>query len=118
MMLEQYREVVLVDFEFIPRDGERLQQVVCCVAHLLRAGTTIRLWHDQFGPSPPYPTGPDTLFIAYNVVAEVSCHLALGWPIPQRVLDLYTEFVARINWFRPKGTKPPEAKLITALANY
>jgi DNA polymerase I len=119
MMLEQYREVVLVDFEFIPRDGERLQQVVCCVAHLLRSGTTIRLWHDELGPTPPYPTGPDTLFIAYNVVAEVSCHLALGWPAPQRVLDLYTEFLARINWFRPKGTKPTsEARLIHALASY
>jgi len=118
MMLEQYREVVLVDFEFNQPDGEQIQQVVCVVAHLLKSGTTIRRWHDQFGPAPPYPIGPDTLFIAYNVVAEVGCHLALGWPLPARVLDLYAEYLARTNTFREKGTKPPEAKLITALADY
>jgi hypothetical protein len=116
-MLEQFREVVLADFEFRPRAGERLTDVVCVVAHLLKAGTTIRLWRDQLGPVPPYPIGPDTLFVAYNVVAEVSCHLALGWPVPARVLDLYAEYLARINIFREKGTKPPEAKLITALAS-
>src|SRR5262245_16952231 len=120
MMLEQYREIILADFEFIPVTGEALtrDRVVCVVAHLLKSGITIRLWHDQFGPTPPYPTGPEALFVPYNAVAEVSCHLALGWPIPQRVLDLYTEFVARINWFRPKGIKLLEAKLIAALAHY
>src|SRR5262249_33097555 len=118
MTLEKYREVMLVDFEFIPAEGERIKQVVCCVAHLLKSGPTIRLWQDQLGRVPPYPTGPDTLFVAYNTVAEVSCHLALGWPMPQRVLDLYVEFVACSNCFRPKGTKPPEAKLITALAHF
>jgi hypothetical protein len=117
-MLDQYREVVLVDFEFIPRDGERLEHVVCAVAHLLKSGTTLRVWQDQFGPVPPYPTGPDVLFVAYNAVAEVSCHLALGWPAPARVLDLYVENLARINSFREPGTEPPEAKLITALAAF
>jgi DNA polymerase I len=84
-MLDQYREVVLVDFEFIPRDGERLQHVVCAVAHLLKAGTTVRVWQDQLGPVPPYPIGPDVLFVAFNAVAEVGCHLALGWPYASRV---------------------------------
>ena len=88
------------------------------VVHLLKSGTTLRLWEDQLGPVPPYPTGPDVLFVAYNVVAEVGCHLALGWPVPQRVLDLYTEYLARINAFRPKGTEPPEAKLISALSSF
>ena len=117
-MISEYREIVLCDFEFIPRDGERLGRVVCCVAHLLKSGTTVRLWEDQLGPVPPYPTGADVLFVAYNVVAEVSCHLALGWPAPQRVLDLYTEYLARINAFRPKGTEPPVAKLISALSSF
>src|SRR5262249_6355513 len=73
---------------------------------------------DQFGPAPPYPIGPDVLFVAYNVVAEVSCHLALDWPAPARVLDLYTEYLARTNAFREAGTKPPDAKLLTALSAF
>ena len=41
---------------------------------------------------PPYPIGPDVLFVAYFASAELGCHLALGWPLPARVLDLYAEF--------------------------
>jgi hypothetical protein len=32
------------------------------------------------------------LFIAYYASAELGCHLALGWPQPCRVLDLFAEF--------------------------
>jgi DNA polymerase-1 len=119
MKLDQFREVVLCDFEFDPKQpGNKIEHVVCGVFHMLKSGTTLRLWRDQLGPVPPYPTGPDVLFVAYNIVAEMSCHLALGWPAPERVLDLYAEYLARINTFRPKGTKPPDAKLITALADF
>jgi hypothetical protein len=51
---------------------------------------------------PPYSIGPDTLFVAYLASAEMGCHLALGWPLPSRVLDLYVEFRNAAN-----GTKPP-----------
>src|SRR5262245_446301 len=118
MNLDQYREVVLVDFEYIPRDGEALNYVVCVVAHLLKAGRTLRVLRDDFGAEPPYPTGSDTLFVSFNAVAELGCHLALGWPMPKRVLDLYVEYLAHTNAFRPKGTKPPEAKLIAALLHF
>jgi len=119
MKLGQFREVVLADFEFIPgQPGNKVERVVCGVFHMLKSGTTLRLREDRLGPVPPYPTGPDVLFVAYNVVAEMSCHLALGWPAPPRVLDLYAEYLARINTFRPKGTTPPDAKLITALADF
>ena len=58
----------------------------------LRSGRKLRLWRDEFGSLPPYPTGPDVLFVAYYASAEIGCHLALGWPVPERVLDLFTEF--------------------------
>jgi hypothetical protein len=32
------------------------------------------------------------LVIAFYASAELGCHLALGWPLPARVLDLYVEF--------------------------
>ena len=41
---------------------------------------------------PPYPIDDSSLFVAYFASAEMSCHLALGWPLPVRVLDCYTEF--------------------------
>ena len=37
-----YREIVLVDFEFVAQPGER-PEPVCLVAKLLRSGRTIRL---------------------------------------------------------------------------
>ena len=70
---------------------------VCLVAWELRSGRKVRLWRDEFGVAPPYPTGPDVLFVAYYASAEIGCHLALGWPVPERVLDLFTEFRNHTN---------------------
>src|SRR5262245_9258194 len=95
-MLSQYREVWLVDFEFVVGGGNR-PDPVCLVGHELHSGRTIRLWRDQLGPVPPYPTTDDVLFIAYYASAEIGCHLALGWRAPERVLDLFTEFRAHTN---------------------
>ena len=46
----------------------------------------------QFGPAPPYATGPDVLFVAYYASAELGCYCVLGWPMPERILDLFIEF--------------------------
>ena len=59
-MLDCYHEVVAVDFEFIATPGNR-PIPVCLVAHELRSGRRFRVWQDQFGPAPPYATGPDAL---------------------------------------------------------
>ena len=72
-----------VDFEFTALPGER-QQPVCMVAHELHSGHTIRLWEDQFGDAPPFPIGPDALFVAYYASAELGCFRTLGWPMPAR----------------------------------
>jgi hypothetical protein len=61
------------------------------------------LWADDLGSrrEPPYPIGPDVLFVAYFASAELGCHLALGWPLPARILDLYVEFRNRANGLSP-----------------
>jgi DNA polymerase-1 len=100
-MLEQFREVVLVDFEFETITDH--PDPVCLVMHEVHSGRTTRLMREQFGPVPPYGTGPDTLFIAYFASAEIDCHRALGWPIPTRILDLFTEFRDRFNGVRTVG---------------
>ena len=87
---------------------------VCLVAWELRSGRKLRLWSDEFGATPPYPTGPDALFVAYYASAEVGCHLALGWPVPERVLDLFTEFRNHTNGIPTVSG----AGLLGALAHY
>ena len=94
--LLSFREIWVVDFEFGSGSGEN-PEPVCLVAWELRSGRKLRLWCDEFGTAPPYPTGPDVLFVAYYASAETGCHLALGWPVPERVLDLFTEFRNHTN---------------------
>jgi hypothetical protein len=91
-----FAEIWVVDFEFGSEPGEN-PEPVCLVASELRSGRKVRLWRDEFGTAPPYPTGPTALFVAYYASAEIGCHLALGWPVPERVLDLFTEFRNRTN---------------------
>ena len=87
----------MVDFEFIHPDGESLPAAIfCLVAWELRSGRKLRLWQNLFD-GPPYSLAKDSLFVAYSSHAELSCHLALGWPLPERILDLYFEFVRIIN---------------------
>src|SRR5512132_1634446 len=85
-----FREVWAVDFEFTGPDGER-PKPICLVARELKTGRTVRLWEDEFGPRSPYSVGSDSLFVAFYASAEFGCQLALGWPMPERVLDLFAE---------------------------
>jgi len=111
-MLEQFREVVLVDFEFETITDH--PDPVCLGMHEVHSGRTIRLMRDQFDPVPPYGTGSDTLFVAYFASAEIDCHRALGWPIPTRILDLFTEFRDRFNGVSTVGGN----SLLGALAQF
>ena len=45
----------------------------------------------------PFPVCPLALFVAYYSPAELGCFRALGWPIPENVLDLYVEFRCQTN---------------------
>jgi hypothetical protein len=95
-MLSTFREVVVVDFEFTALPGER-PGPVCCVAHELKSGRRFRIFQDQFGSAPPYASGRDVLFIAFYASAEAGCYRVLGWPLPERVLDVFAEFRVRTN---------------------
>jgi hypothetical protein len=108
-----FAEIWLPDFEFSAPPGER-PDVVCLVAHELRSGCTLRLWRDELGPEPPYRTDVDVVFVSFVANAECACHLALDWPLPQRVLDLNPLFRNVVN-----GRITPEGKgLVGALRYY
>ncbi len=113
--LDYFREIWLVDFEFCAPPGER-PRVLCLVARELRSGRLVRLWEDELSHrrTAPYPLDDRSLVVAYYASAEVGCHLALGWPVPSRVLDLYVEFR---NLSNGKPT-PCGAGLLGALFHY
>ena len=106
-------EVVLWDFEYVSKPGER-PDVVCLAWHLLSTGQTYRLWRDQLGDTPPFRTDDRTLFVCFVANAELGCHLSLGWPLPVNVLDLNPEFRRITN-----GRKVPSGRgLLGAMAYY
>lgn len=82
-----------MDFEFAAPPGDR-PQPICLVAHELRSGRVVRLFGDELRActEPPYDVSERSLVVAYYASAEVGCHLALGWPVPKRILDLYAEY--------------------------
>src|SRR5262249_45815344 len=123
-MLElPFSHIVVADFEFefgghasaddAGRSGER-PRPVCMVAKELRSGQTWRLWRGQFGSTPPFLIGPDSLFVAFYASAELGCFRALGWPKPHNILDLFVEFRNRTNGL----TTPAGAGLIGALTYF
>jgi DNA polymerase I len=101
--LSHFKNIWLVDFEFCQPEGER-PVVVCMVASELFTGRVLRRWRDELA-APPFDLGPESLFVAFYSSAEWNCHLALGWPLPARILDLYAEFrciTSGLN--RPNGS--------------
>jgi DNA polymerase I len=109
-----FRHIVALDseFHFDGRDGNR-PRPVCLVARELRTGQTWRIWRGEFGPRPPFPTGPDCLCIAFYSSAEWGVFRQLGWPMPARVLDLFCEFRCLTNGRRAPGEKDSLVGLLT-----
>lgn len=102
MMFEliPHREIWAVDFEFHHGGNRGNHQVpVCMVAKELRTGRVLRYWRDELVgmDRPPFPIGADALYVAYLASAELHCHLALGWRLPDNILDLYAEFRVLTN---------------------
>lgn len=113
--LVHFREVWLVDTEFCAPPGDR-PTPVCLVARELRGGAEVWLWEDDLRrrASAPYPTDAGSLIVAYYASAELGVHLALGWPLPCRVLDLYAEFRSLSAGLRP----PFGSSLLGALLHH
>ncbi|MGU3664932.1 DNA polymerase [Methylobacterium sp. A49B] len=96
-----FHEIWLVDFEFKAPAGER-PYPICMVAQELHSGQIIRMWRDELITlrQAPFDCGPDSLFVAYYASAELGCFLALGWPLPTCILDLFTEHRCATNGLR------------------
>jgi hypothetical protein len=107
-----YDEIWALDFEYISKSGAH-PLPVCMVANELVSGRSLRLWQDDL-QDVPFRTDPGVLFVAYYAPAELSCFLVLGWPLPARILDLYTEFRVETNGL----TLPIGRGLLGALSHH
>jgi DNA polymerase family A len=113
--LSPYREIWLADFEFCQPPGSQ-PSPLCLVAREYRTGQTLRMWADDLASefSAPIGSGSDSLFVAYYASAELGCFQALGWPLPERILDLFCEFRCITNGL----DTPCGAGLLGALAHF
>jgi DNA polymerase-1 len=113
-----FPEIWGADFEFGATPGGR-QVPRCLVAREFRSGRLVRVWEDELlhMRTPPYSTGPESLFVAFYAPAEIACHRYLGWGTPARILDLYVEFRALRNGLIKPGTKGKNS-LLGALAYF
>lgn len=114
-----FREVVLLDTEFVALDGNPVEPV-CLVAHEFRSGRRHEIFFDREGAgvANPLPVGTDVLYVAYAAQAEWSVFLALGWQLPEHVLDLFVEFRCVTNGLTKPNGGPLDASLIAALIHY
>ena len=83
-----------VDFEyFTGESGADAPRPICMVAIDLLSGDTIREWLWDNSPRRcPLSLDSRSLYVSHYASAELSCHLALGWEMPARILDLHAEF--------------------------
>jgi len=103
-MSGNFHNTVVCDFEYEIADGD-LPDVLCMVVYVLdenlRHVQTIRQWRGEFGATPPFDVGPDTLFVAYSAWAEMTCFQVLGWQFPEHIFDQHTAYLATSNILLP-----------------
>lgn len=82
---------ILVAVEDLP--GERLKPLALGALDISTTGVVQigvpKLWGIR---RPPYPTGPQALIVTIDAQLLAGLHLALGWRLPERVIDLMVEF--------------------------
>jgi len=110
---ENFKQVVVVDFEYLTGGGDYnlrlgdLPMPLCMVAYVLdehlRHIRTVRMWRDELlsAPRPPFDIDDDTVLIAYSAWAELTCFRVLGWQFPRHVFDLHTAYLAASNVLLP-----------------
>src|SRR4051794_35116250 len=90
--LEGFQDVWCVTCNAVQSSGEP-PQPVSLVARECLSGRLLHLSQDQLQqPAPPWGLGSEALVVLYGAPAVLGCFLALGWSLPNRVLDLHAEF--------------------------
>jgi hypothetical protein len=86
-LLRRFSRVVFVDFEYgVDANGQEILKCVCF--YVLPEGRMYKVW--LYGCAPPrcpFPTDASTLFVAFAAKADLRCMIALGWGVPERIID-------------------------------
>ena len=105
-MLEMYRRCGPWTYEFMAPPGER-PDPVCLVAENSNPEKQFACGGTSSAPFHHIQSTPIVCLLRTTPVAELGCHLALGWPMPARILDLFTEFRNQTNGLPTvAGTRP------------
>lgn len=116
-MLFGFKQGVCLDAEYgTAPDGS--PRAICAVLHTLPDHRVYRLWllgKDRWPELPISTRDPDTVWIAYNVPAEVSVLLALKEPLPLNWIDFFLEYRAITNGHRDPNER---TRLVEALAYF
>ena len=118
--MRHFATIVVLDFEYEIKPGNP-PNVLCMVAYVLDENLqhvdTIRQWRGEFGPTPPFNIGPDTLVVGYSLWAEMTCFLALHWQLPMWVYDLHTAYLSATNILLPYEPDEDRGKRAQAIVN-
>ena len=112
------RDVIVLDAEFVGRNGEPVIPVCLCAKSL----STGREWRTFATPGVhqpcPLPIEPDILYVSFSAPAEWSYFLACGWELPPTVIDLYAEEMLLTNTQKDERGKRYVPSLLLTLAKY
>jgi DNA polymerase-1 len=110
---DRFREIWHCDFEF-RQDADHRPVPVAMFAKEHRTGTEISMRRpDLLAVSKiPFDAGPQTLFVSYSAVAELTCCAVLGWAPPTNVLCTYVETSAAINGLAIDGLEQKRPSLL------
>jgi hypothetical protein len=86
-----YSAIWLVDFEY-STNGNFLPVIICMVAKEIISGSSVAFHGDDLLSEPSFLKDTNALYVCFYAVAEMSCHLQLGWQLPDKLIDLFVEF--------------------------
>lgn len=89
-----------IDFEFRQTPG-CLPHPWCVVGQCVETAEIRKIWLDDNRVACPFES-PYRL-VAHYAMAEVACYLALGWPLPDAVVDTLAEARTVLGQVQPKG---------------
>lgn len=93
---ENFSKIWVVDFEYATDDCG-LPIVHCMVAKSLKDGVTVKKFISDIRNDDLFFLNKNSLYVCFYAIAEISCHLKLGWQLPFHLIDLYTEFRTHTN---------------------
>lgn len=101
-LLEDFTNAWIVIARIMIESGEKAQPIAF-VAQDIERGSLIEIGMPRLLDvrHPPYPTGPQAAICTVDVRELAAFHLALGWPMPERIIDLMIEFKLVSSGRRP-----------------